>query len=163
MVVMTLSDIMFQPLRTVQSRFILQNRLKNFMVYPTAVDAFVRKHGLTENFKGWQVNIPLNLLRGINIAVNFTSSNQIYPILAQYTIGNLLCYPLMTVQRRLECQTSLPGMIPIRYRGLFHGLRLIMSEEGIKGLYRGFIGFSLVEAFGLALMLNSLSGMLIEK
>ena len=29
-------------------------------------------------------------------------------------------------------------MIPIRYSGLFHALRLIPSEEGILGLYRGF-------------------------
>ena len=29
-------------------------------------------------------------------------------------------------------------MIPIRYRGLGHALRLIGSEEGILGLYKGF-------------------------
>jgi hypothetical protein len=48
-------------------------------------------------------------------------------------------YPLNTAFRRLTCQhTDIPGMIPLRYRGLWHALRLIPSEEGLIGLYRGF-------------------------
>ena len=50
-----------------------------------------------------------------------------------------MLYPLNTAFRRLVCQHSqIPGMIPIRYRGLWHALRLIGSEEGILGLYKGF-------------------------
>lgn len=29
-------------------------------------------------------------------------------------------------------------MIPIRYRSVSHAVRLILSEEGILGLYKGF-------------------------
>jgi hypothetical protein len=29
-------------------------------------------------------------------------------------------------------------MIPLRYGGAFHAFKLILNEEGVKGLYRGF-------------------------
>jgi hypothetical protein len=32
-------------------------------------------------------------------------------------------------------------MIPIRYSGPIHCLRLIIQEEGIKGLYKGFTAY----------------------
>lgn len=32
-------------------------------------------------------------------------------------------------------------MIPIRYSGVWHGFKLILGEEGIKGLYRGFLSY----------------------
>ena len=51
----------------------------------------------------------------------------------------MFAYPLNTAFRRLACQhTDIPGMIPLRYNGIWHALRLIAQEEGIIGLYRGF-------------------------
>ena len=73
-----------------------------------------------------------------------TSNNSLDPVIFQFTVGNLLIYPMLTVQRRLECQVNLPGMIPKRYNGFVHGFSLIAKEEGIRGLYRGFLGFNLV-------------------
>jgi hypothetical protein len=35
-------------------------------------------------------------------------------------------------------------MLPIRYNGWFHAFKLIASEEGIKGLYRGFLAYAVV-------------------
>lgn len=32
-------------------------------------------------------------------------------------------------------------MIPVRYSGVWHGFKLIMKEEGVKGLYRGFLAY----------------------
>lgn len=32
-------------------------------------------------------------------------------------------------------------MIPVRYSGVWHGFKLIAKEEGIKGLYRGFLSY----------------------
>ena len=50
-----------------------------------------------------------------------------------------MIYPLNTIFRRLTCQhRDIPGMIPLRYKGIWHALRLILQEEGILGLYRGF-------------------------
>ena len=34
-------------------------------------------------------------------------------------------------------------MIPKRYGGIMHGLKLIFWEEGIKGLYKGYSAFLL--------------------
>jgi hypothetical protein len=34
--------------------------------------------------------------------------------------------------------TEIPGMIPVRYRSVSHAVRVIFSEEGILGLYKGF-------------------------
>ena len=34
-------------------------------------------------------------------------------------------------------------MLPIRYKNSYHALRLILIEEGILGLYRGFIFFNI--------------------
>ena len=48
-------------------------------------------------------------------------------------------YPFNTAFRRLACQhRDIPGMIPLRYKGMWHAMRLIAQEEGIKGLYKGF-------------------------
>ena len=32
-------------------------------------------------------------------------------------------------------------MIPIRYEGVWHCFKLILKEEGIKGIYRGFFAY----------------------
>lgn len=32
-------------------------------------------------------------------------------------------------------------MIPLRYSGAWQAFKLILKEEGIKGLYRGFISY----------------------
>jgi len=60
-----------------------------------------------------------------------------------------LAYPILTAQRRLECQSAQsPGMIPMRYIGLLHCIGLTKREEGIKGLYRGYFAYILaVSAF----------------
>lgn len=34
-------------------------------------------------------------------------------------------------------------MIPHRYEGTLHALKLITKEEGIRGLYRGFIAYAI--------------------
>ena len=53
-----------------------------------------------------------------------------------------VAYPFLTIQRRLECQSSdKPGMIPSRYEGAVHAAGLIWREEGIRGLYRGYIPY----------------------
>lgn len=55
-----------------------------------------------------------------------------------HNIASLLCYPFITVMRRLQCQSELPGMIPERYRNVTHCFKLMMIEEGVKGFYRGY-------------------------
>lgn len=58
---------------------------------------------------------------------------------AIYYCSELFMYPFNTAFRRLVCQhTEIPGMIPVRYKSVSHGVHLIFSEEGILGLYKGF-------------------------
>lgn len=64
-------------------------------------------------------------------------------MIASVTAGSVLSYPFMTIQRRLHCQSKEIGMIPPRYSGVLHGLKLIYNEEGIKGMYRGYAGIAL--------------------
>lgn len=49
--------------------------------------------------------------------------------LAVLYFSELAIYPLNTAFRRLTCQSqTIPSMIPVRYSGLWHALRLITSE-----------------------------------
>lgn len=61
--------------------------------------------------------------------------------IAAQSLSQTLAYPFMTIMRRLQCQDKLPGMIPLRYAGWKHAFKLILQEEGIKGLYRGYLAF----------------------
>ena len=68
----------------------------------------------------------------------------IYTYLVQNFFFHSLAYPILTAQRRLECQsTARAGMLPLRYLGVIHGLGLTYREEGLKGLYRGYIAYVL--------------------
>lgn len=56
--------------------------------------------------------------------------------------------------------TEIPGMIPVRYKSIWHGVRLIFSEEGIFGLYKGFglYQVSLLAKLGLLYSCKPLMG-----
>jgi len=47
----------------------------------------------------------------------------------------------MTAQRRIHCQDQIAGMLPVRYSGIWHAMKLIRQEEGVRGLYRGYCAF----------------------
>lgn len=70
-------------------------------------------------------------------------------MMASLLCGSMLSYPFVTIQRRLQCQSTEIGMIPLRYSGVLHGLKLIYLEEGIKGLYRGYLGMALFVGYCL--------------
>ena len=64
-----------------------------------------------------------------------------------------LAYPLLTVQRRLECQSAdRAGMIPTRYLGPIHATGLMLKEEGIRGLYRGYSAYMIATFMYLAIV-----------
>lgn len=53
--------------------------------------------------------------------------------------AELFTYPFLTAYRRLACQTDrYHSMIPKRYSGLMHAVRVIAAEEGAGGLWRAF-------------------------
>jgi len=59
-------------------------------------------------------------------------------------IAQTLAYPLTTVLRRLHCQDNKPGMLQYKYTGLLNGLKTIAKEEGVKGLFRGYLAFTTI-------------------
>lgn len=139
-------DILLHPLELFQSRFILQNRLPNFRTYRSLRKIFIAQFYKNNNYYvGWRAHLPKNIIMGATY-INLVPGNPVLSILLANYIGFTLTYPLMTAMRRVMCQAKDPGMIPIRYEGVWHGLRLIFQEEGIRGLYRGFAGYSVVNA-----------------
>ena len=69
-------------------------------------------------------------------------------LLVSGTVSHIFQYPFITIMRRLHCQDELPGMIPRRYEGWFHALKLIIKEEGVRGIYRGFMAYAVVVSCG---------------
>lgn len=59
-------DIVTHPIMTMQSRFILQNRLPNFSLY-RSVFGFVKKHykNNREILQGWRAHIPRNIIMSL--------------------------------------------------------------------------------------------------
>jgi hypothetical protein len=106
-----------------------------------------------EMAKGITAHIPrsflLSLSKYIKVILtfplagfNYFSSVNLYTYLAQNLLFHSLAYPILTAQRRLECQTTArAGMLPLRYLGTIHTLGLMWREEGLKGLYRGYLAY----------------------
>ena len=72
----TIIDIALQPLHVVQSRLILQDRRKNFLTYPTALDAFKSIYKQNRLFAGAIGHIPINIaLAGVlGVAPKFSTN-----------------------------------------------------------------------------------------
>lgn len=135
--VMGLADVFMQPLHNIQSRFILQNRLPQFATYKSLYFAgqniFIR-----ELYQGWQCAFPLKFGTTFG-AILLTYGNTIDYIVLSNLLAYTLFYPLLTVQRRLECQSTNHTMLPRRYLGVRFAFSRIYHEEGFKAFYRGFI------------------------
>jgi len=150
----TLIDIALNPFQLMQSRFILQNRLPNFSLYKSVFHCF-KKHirkPLTF-FQGWTTHIPKNLVFALS-QINLLKDHPKEGFLLSNMLAQIFSYPFLTVLRRLHCQDTLPGMIPVRYSGCWHATKLIFYEEGFRGLYRGFLAYSIVNLFSTLLILH---------
>ena len=101
---------------------------------------------MLEMWRGTSCYIPFNFLvalAGLNInsGVSYTS------FLATQLFFQTLAYPILTIQRRLMCQSNYrAGMIPMRYASPVHALGLTFREEGLRGLYRGYVPFFIASA-----------------
>ena len=137
---MTLVDICTYPILLIQSRFILQNRLPEFSTYKS-FRHFLSKHKLrikSECTKGIFSQIPLNIILSSSIFLNLFASNPVKNNFYTLNLASFISYPFTTVMRRLQCQGEIAGMIPPRYKGMWHGMNLMFIEEGLKGLWRGY-------------------------
>jgi hypothetical protein len=138
-IIYSVADVFLHPSFLIESRYILQNRLPQFQIYPNFNKFRIRSsHEIYNNCLG---HIPKNIVFFLGC---YTSS--FFPwVLAQNFHNSMLfgataSYPILTAMRRLSCQSmKLPGLLPHRYLNLLHALALIRSEEGImKGLYKGY-------------------------
>lgn len=124
-----------------ESRYILANsqsewrvQSANQMFRNTFGSPGVGKANLTGGFRGTFA------LAAINLAA-FRSHFERpldWPFQRHNWVQWIVTYPIITAMRRLQCQSHEPGMIPPRYSGVAHALKLIFNEEGFRGLYRGF-------------------------
>lgn len=160
----TLIDTCFQPLHVMQSRFILQNRTNKLFTYKSLLHA-VKKHTSSnrgsEFFQGNLANLPRNLFLGGNFERNEINQEPVF-WLAGMVLSGLLIYPITTVQRRLECQSEFQNMISKKYTGTLNGLKVIMKEEGVRGLYRGFFGYCMVSSISTLVAFWTMFGMLYQ-
>ncbi|CDW86920.1 UNKNOWN [Stylonychia lemnae] len=137
----TTASLLLHPLHLIEARFILQNRLPNFQSYRSTYMFIIRNY--TEILKGITAHIPRNFLLAMT-GFNYFSSVNIFAYLGQTLAFHTLAYPILTAQRRMECQTTkMPGMLPLRYIGNIHALGLMWREEGVKGLFRGYFAYLL--------------------
>lgn len=76
-----------------------------------------------------------------------------------YVAGETILYPVSTAYKRVICQTTrVPGMIPHRYAGIYHAMKVIFYEEGVKALYRGYPLYIIGVYLRLALVTGLLRG-----
>lgn len=112
-----------------ESRLILQNRLKNFRTFRSVV---LNKFILASNKNKNSINAVTSTDQGVGAVVPITVLMNLPPLLTLYfsslnywsLFGSIFCgavlsYPFRTVQRRLHCQMDNAGMIPKRYSGRF--------------------------------------------
>ncbi len=136
-IIFSIADWICQPAFITENRYVLQNRLPQFQAYSNILK--IRFRSFHEIWVGGSNHIYKNFMF---ILGSFIFNNTIFPdnYIACMVVSQTFCYPILTCQRRLACQTSeVPGMLPLRYLNLLHALALIKKEEGLfRGLYRGF-------------------------
>ena len=133
------SSMLFHPMHMLESRYILQNRItptyKSLLSFMTGV-------GQKNILNGVIWHAPKCFALSF-LDINFSSKITLYGLILKQIMINALAYPFITVWRRMECQANVQGMIPKRYTNSWHWLGLTYYEEGFKGLYRGFISYSI--------------------
>jgi len=103
-----------------------------------------------------RVHLPKNIILTAGY-IHLFKDNPFLSFILATAISETLAYPFMTILRRLQCQDKLPGMLPERYSGVWHGFKLIMYEEGIRGLYRGYFAFLPTVNYSFSLVLIMLA------
>jgi len=134
-----LADLLVHPFHLAESRYVLQNRLPGFQTYKSAFT--LATISVQDLYRGLFCHLPRNFTLAL-AGFNYQSNVNVLTYLLQMLCFHTLAYPLLTAQRRLECQSRIvPGMLPLRYTRLVHCLGLTMREEGLKGLMRGYSAY----------------------
>lgn len=147
-----LADICTYPFQMMESRFVLQNWKPTYRTY--SYNYFwtnMFKMRLKTFYNGVNGIFYLNLTNLLRYKLIVSDVSGVS--FANWSVFvALLSYPVTTVMRRLQCQSNDIGMIPARYEGVTHALKLVYNEEGFKGLYRGFLANTTAQIIGLSMV-----------
>jgi hypothetical protein len=110
-----MSDMIFQPLHNLQTRFIMQKNYPNYRVYGGILNALSKhRSNIRELYQGASVFIPVNMIRIAMVTLFGMDTQQ--GMLMQFFTSHLLMFPLLTAQRRLEVQSNwVNTMAPRKY------------------------------------------------
>ena len=148
----TSASLLLHPLHFAEARLVLNNRLPNFSAYKSIFSMAASTSNITGSnqvTRGASLHFPRSFILAFS-GFNYFSSVNLQSFVATHLAFHSLAYPLLTVQRRLECQSGdRPGMIPPRYIGPIHATGLMLREEGMRGLYRGYTAYIMATAFYL--------------
>ncbi len=138
----TLGEMLLHPLHNLQSRFILQKRYPNYRVYSGILDAFKRhRKELGRLYQGFSVILPINLLKAGSMSI---TAKDPFSFGGLVIAAHILTYPLLTIQRRTEVvDPKIDGMLKGSSSSL-KNIANILNSEGVRGLYRGFLGHSIL-------------------
>jgi hypothetical protein len=77
-----------------------------------------------------------------------------YSFILSTVLSHILTYPFVTVLRQM--QTNSPGamMMNDRQESMTEATQRIWRSSGVRGFYRGFIGYALVHSFMGTIMLE---------
>lgn len=96
----TAASLFLHPLHFAESRFVLNNRLPNFSAYKSLYSLGMAC--TTQITRGASVHVPRSFVMAFS-GFNYFSSTNMQTFIATQLAFHSLAYPLLTVQRRLEC------------------------------------------------------------
>ncbi|KAI7885689.1 mitochondrial carrier [Lichtheimia hyalospora FSU 10163] len=142
------STSLTNPLWVIKTRMMTQNERTAYR-YKNTLDAFITI-GRQEGIRGYYKGLGPSLLGVSHVAVQFplyeklkcylhadTSSAGPVSILLASSLSKMAAsmatYPHEVIRTRLQNQT----IKPFKYKGIFHAVKIILAEEGVRGLYKG--------------------------
>ncbi|CDS12517.1 hypothetical protein LRAMOSA04711 [Lichtheimia ramosa] len=142
------STSLTNPLWVIKTRMMTQNERTAYR-YKNSLDAFITI-GRQEGIRGYYKGLGSSLLGVSHVAVQFplyeklkrylhadTSSASPVSILLASSLSKMAAsmatYPHEVIRTRLQNQTTKP----FKYKGIFHAVKVILAEEGVRGLYKG--------------------------
>jgi hypothetical protein len=156
----TVADFLTLPLMFCQTRLTYQNSTVNFrskylmifLAYSGIIDVFRSNIKSRKLFAG----ASLLLLKNIVFAYSWYSlfKDPIQSFIFSTFLSHILTYPFMTVIRQL--QSNEPGipMMNNRTESSLQAIKRIWGSLGIRGFYRGFIGYGMIHSFMSLIMVN---------
>jgi len=143
------STVATNPLWVIKTRFMTQNHMTSYR-YKNTIHAFATIYA-HEGIKGFYKGLGPSLMGVSHVAVQFPLYEKMKVWLkspdqehlsnisilsassASKMAASLATYPHEVVRTRLQNQT----VKPLKYKGVWHAIKLINQEEGLMAFYKG--------------------------